>query len=117
MACGKWGKRGGCLGAWGVGVWTGKGTDKSIRTCLSKLPFSKLRFSLSSKTLRPCEGYNTRLNASVIHAQAALPLASNMTEAAVAIVLMSLGNVGLASTPSALISNLASSKDRAQALL
>ena len=35
----------------GGGVWTGKGTGKSMRTSLSKLAFSKLPFSFPPKTV------------------------------------------------------------------
>mmetsp|Transcript_51621 Transcript_51621/g.95556 ORF Transcript_51621/g.95556 Transcript_51621/m.95556 type:complete len:553 (-) Transcript_51621:20-1678(-) len=47
---------------------------------------------------------------------AALPMAGSLPEGALAIALMSLGNVGLSSTPAALVSSLSSNKDRAQAL-
>ena len=35
----------------GGGVGTGKGTGKSMRTCLSKLPFSKLPFTITHKMI------------------------------------------------------------------
>ena len=41
------GKGGRGWGVWDGGVGTGKGTGKSIRTRLSKLPFSNLPFSFS----------------------------------------------------------------------
>ena len=39
-------------GGWGRGVGADKGTGKSMRTRLSKLPFSKLPLSLSSISVR-----------------------------------------------------------------
>ena len=47
----------------GGGVGTGKGTGKSMRTCLSKLPFSDLPFSFSPSlegfgTAQSCFGFS-----------------------------------------------------------
>ena len=50
FCCGKKAReRGKGVGRVGAGVGTGKGTGKSVRTRLSKLPFSKLPWSFSPK--------------------------------------------------------------------